>query len=73
MKFSHHAFIVSLFGLTLGAVPAAWAQDVTSNGAPVSSSQSANTAVPAAPAQTAVQEEPRPRVQPLMRQCLARR
>ncbi|WP_025886387.1 YncE family protein [Asaia prunellae] len=55
MKFSHHAFIVSLFGLTLGAVPAAWAQDVTSNGAPVSSSQSANTAVPAAPAQTAVQ------------------
>jgi len=55
MKFSHHAFIVSLFGLTLGAVPTAWAQDATSNGAPVSSSQPANTAVPAAPAQTAVQ------------------
>lgn len=30
MKFSHHAFVVSLIGLTFGAAPATWAQEASS-------------------------------------------
>ncbi|NVN44673.1 YncE family protein [Asaia siamensis] len=55
MKFSHHAFIVSLFGVALGAAPATWAQDAAPNTVPASSAKPADTSAPAAPAQPAVQ------------------
>lgn len=55
MKFSHHAFIVSLFGVALGAAPATWAQDATPNAVPASSSKPADATAPAVPAQPVAQ------------------
>jgi len=55
MKFSHHAFIVSLFGVALGAAPATWAQDATPNAVPASSSKPADATAPAVPARSVAQ------------------
>ncbi|NVN03455.1 MULTISPECIES: YncE family protein [Asaia] len=60
MKFSHHAFIVSLFGVALGAAPATWAQDAAPNTVPAASAKPADTSAPAAPAQPAVQTPAQP-------------
>ncbi|GBR16385.1 YncE family protein [Asaia spathodeae] len=60
MKFSHHAFIVSLFGVSLGAAPVTWAQDAAPNTVPASSAKPADTSAPAAPAQPAVQTPAQP-------------